>query len=246
MSKEQSLKFEELCANGTVEEVIEIAIQNDLLPVIKYFIENGGNPHFIIKSNPIVLINTVFTETRNILNVAAEENSLNVINYLLDNNVFTVDQRASENSITAFHSAIENENFEAAKLLLKKGADINAKYFWHNDSCPILKSIFIGDGNEYGIKMAKFLVKHGIQIPDDIDSLCSDLAEQKFPSKRIVKDFLLSIKKLDNSFNDSNNAYKNASPEIQEIWDIRVLNLAQEDGCTKILGTVLLFDHQAI
>ncbi|AFC71060.1 ankyrin repeat domain-containing protein [Rickettsia australis] len=79
------------------------------MPVIKYFIEKGGNPYFIIEDDYNKL--TIF-------NIAAKNGFLDIINYLLDNNIFTVDQRASENSVTPFHSAFEGDSIEAARLLL--------------------------------------------------------------------------------------------------------------------------------
>src|SRR5207237_5990243 len=107
------------------EEIVSLAARNDLVPVLEEFVKNGGDLHFVIDDG---------AEKVNLLNIAAEEGSLNVINYLLDNNIFTVNQGASEGTHVPFHSAVEGNNIEAAKLLLKKGANINAEYLRHNIS----------------------------------------------------------------------------------------------------------------
>jgi len=200
----------------TLKDIMEVAVKNDFLPVIKCFVESGYSPYFVIE-NKIA----GFKETRNILNIAAEENSLNIIKYLLGNNIFIADQRASQESITPFHSAIENGNIEAAELLLKKGADINAEYFWHNNSYSILLCLLICKCNTYGLEIAKFLIKHGVNIPDNIRALCSSIEAQKYHSNNIVEDFLLSVKKLDDLYNNFINGYKTASSEIQEAYCTR-------------------------
>ncbi|HJD55952.1 MAG TPA: hypothetical protein LFW21_04885 [Rickettsia endosymbiont of Pyrocoelia pectoralis] len=71
--------------------------------------------------------------------------------------------------------------------------------------------------------MATFLIKYGIQIPDNIDELRDDVVIRLGPIKEPIKDFLVSIKQLENlQGNDFINAYEALAPEVQEIWDIRV------------------------
>ncbi|WCR57319.1 hypothetical protein [Rickettsia asembonensis] len=98
LSEKELLEFRDYC-DKKVERIVVSAAEYDLLPVIKYFIENGGNPYFFVIKN--------YDEVSNILNVAATKGSLDIINYLLDNNIFTVDQRATENSQTPFYSTVE-------------------------------------------------------------------------------------------------------------------------------------------
>lgn len=119
--EKHNLSEEELLEYNTkkVEEIVVAEVYENLLPVVKYYIENGGNPYFVMEE---------WGKKFNIFNAAANKGCLDVINYLLDNNIFTVDQRASKNSATPFHSAVEGNNIEVAKLLLQKGADINAKF----------------------------------------------------------------------------------------------------------------------
>ncbi|MCZ6924566.1 MAG: hypothetical protein O7D30_03735 [Rickettsia endosymbiont of Ixodes persulcatus] len=75
LSEEELLKFKYGYNDKKVEAIVERAVDYDLLPVIKYFIENGGNPYFVT---------TYFSKRLNILNIAAERGCLDIINYLLE------------------------------------------------------------------------------------------------------------------------------------------------------------------
>jgi hypothetical protein len=215
-SEKEILMAQEEWGNCTAEEIVSLAARNDLVPVLEEFVKNGGDLHFVIDDG---------AEKVNLRNIAAEEGSLNVINYLLDNNIFTVNQGASEGTHAPFHSAVEGNNIEAAKLLLKKGANINAEYLRYNISYSTANKLFVVYKDENDVEfdhleMAKLLVKFGVQIPDNIDMLCSDSLVQLYPTKGLIKDLLLSIKKLENLQGDD---FANAStPEVQEIWDARI------------------------
>ncbi|MEY4463041.1 MAG: hypothetical protein RLZZ81_12 [Pseudomonadota bacterium] len=218
------------CTNCTVEEIIILAARNGFLPIVEHFFRNGGNLHFVINEGG---------EKLNLLNVAAEGDALNVINYLLDNNIFITDQRALENSRTPFHSAVEWNNIEAAKLLLKRGADMNTEFKYgivKTALRDILNIVCDADDIELNyIEMAKFLVRHGVQMPDNIDILCDDSLIQRYPTKGTIKDLLLSIKKLENlQGNDFVNAYTTSSSEVQEIWDVRI----SRDHLGKLAGFI--------
>ncbi|WP_066027628.1 ankyrin repeat domain-containing protein [Rickettsia asembonensis] len=149
LSEKELLEFRDYC-DKKVERIVVSAAEYDLLPVIKYFIENGGNPYFFVIKN--------YDEVSNILNVAATKGSLDIINYLLDNNIFTVDQRATENSQTPFYSAVEWNNIETAKFLLERGAEVNAK-FNHIGSRETTALTYIFALNNR-VEMAKLCLKH--------------------------------------------------------------------------------------
>ncbi|MGX6959931.1 MAG: ankyrin repeat domain-containing protein [Rickettsia endosymbiont of Pentastiridius leporinus] len=121
----------------TIEEVVSLATRNDFVPVLEYFAKNGGNLNFIINDG---------SRKVNLLNIASEEGALNVINYLLDNNIFSVDESVDANSKTPFHSAVEGNKITAAKLLLERNANINAKYLGHN--CNVFSTTI---GKVFGI-----------------------------------------------------------------------------------------------
>ena len=229
MLEELKVMFFELCQkkqNLSDEQLLELkqASGNDLLPILEYFTENGGNPYFIIKDGETKL---------NLLNIAAEENSLYILNYLLDKEIFTLDQEASESTQTAFHSAVEGNQIEATKLLLKRGANINAIYLRHGESHSAIEKLFriYKDENciEYDyLEITKFLIKYGVTIPTSnyINKLCTDSFIQFHPNKGPIKDLLLSIKNLEDLYSigqgdDFINAYKALDTETQEIWNIR-------------------------
>ncbi|HJD59696.1 MAG TPA: ankyrin repeat domain-containing protein [Rickettsia endosymbiont of Omalisus fontisbellaquei] len=204
LSEEELLELRADYNEKKIKIMIAEAAHYDLLPVIKYFIEKGGNPYFVIEEYGAELT---------ILNVAAKKGSLDIINYLLDKNIFTVDQRASKNSATPFHSAVEGNNIKAAELLMQKRADINAKF-----NIGEKKTVWYYIFTMNHIEMAKFLLKHGIYVPD-IDLL----------DRREVGNLLLPIKELEDLYlyddskdSDFISAYNALNPEVQEIWDIRV------------------------
>lgn len=230
LSDEQVEEIKGRFIDYTQEGIIDIAVAKNLLPVIHYVVENKGDVLFILNDrianddddDDIVGDDL---EPYNMLNVAAEAEALDIINYFLDRKIFTVNQRAHENCKTALHSAVENNNIKAVELLLQKGADINAEFFnnLQNITFSSLDQV-IHLSNEGGaeieyMEMAKLLVKHGVQIRTNIDQLV--------PSA--IKDFLLSIKKLDDSYNsalsngknDFCDIYENLKFEDQEIWFFR-------------------------
>ncbi|QQV75323.1 hypothetical protein H6P87_00876 [Rickettsia tillamookensis] len=221
LSEEELLEFKHIYNTKEVESLVERAAYYDLLPVIKYFIENGGNPYFVIEE---------FGEEVTILNIAARKGSLDIINYLFDNNVFTVDQRASENAKTPFHSAVESDSIKAVEFLLQKGADINAEF----NCVGQVKTAWLFVVQLNFIEMAKFLLKHNVCIPEL--SYSYNVPE--------LKDFLLPIKKLENLYitaqgNDFINTYNSSTPEVQAIWDARVSYLTHENSGTTIAGASL-------
>jgi len=223
LSEEQLLELKQAFEfeTHTIEKILSLAARNDLLHLIERFVEKGGDLHFVIDE---------CGEKLNLLNIAAEEGSLNIIKYLLDNNIFNVDQRAFEDSKTPFHSTVEYNNIESAKLLLKRGADIQAK-FKHGIVKTAVHEVFGSMCDANGVQhnyleMAKFLVKHGVDIPDHMDLLCRDWFIQQYPAKGSIKNFLLSIKNLENLqiTNQKSNfikAYEVLDSETQEVWNIR-------------------------
>ncbi|ABV75148.1 Ankyrin repeat [Rickettsia akari str. Hartford] len=174
LSEEELPEFRAYYRDGKAEAIVEESADQDLLPVIKYFIEKGGNPYLIIEDDYNKL--TIF-------NIAANNGFLDIINYLLDNNIFTVDRRASENSVTPFHSAVEVDSIEAARLLLQNGADVNAEfeYAW----AVKIAWLFVLELNR--IEMAQILLENSIFIPKmhAFDSI----------SLPLIANLLLSIKK---------------------------------------------------
>ncbi|HJD59697.1 MAG TPA: ankyrin repeat domain-containing protein [Rickettsia endosymbiont of Omalisus fontisbellaquei] len=213
LSEEELLEFRAYYREGKAKLTVAEAAYHDLLPVIKYFIENGGDPYFVMD---------YMGGEFNIFNIAAKKGSLDIINYLLDKNIFTVDQRASKNSKTPFHSAVEGNNIKVVELLLKRGADINAKFEYVKQVGTAW--FFVVQLNL--IEMAKFLLKQGIFIPK--------LALTDAP---VFKNFLLSMEKLENLQGDNLiKAYKASTPEAQEIWDARIAHLTHENITTEIAG----------
>ncbi|MCC8377229.1 MAG: ankyrin repeat domain-containing protein [Rickettsia endosymbiont of Graphium doson] len=191
--------------------------------ILEYFTKNGGDPRFIIEEE---------IGKTDLLNIAAENGSLDVIAYLLDNNIFAINKGVSEDIKTVFDLAVESNKIETFKYLLKRGTKINAKF---NDEMIefALYNIVKYIEEDYR-EMAKFLVKHGAQIPDSTSALGNTLGNIICPEHRIerdptvgdIKDFLLSIGKLEDLYStgqgdDFINAYKALDTETQEIWNIR-------------------------
>ena len=181
-SEEEILAAQHIFGNYALERIVVLAARNEsLLPIIEHCIRNGGNPDFVIHERDEIL---------NLLNMAAIGDALNVINYLLDNNIFTVDQRAFKDSRIPFHSAVQWNNIEAAKLFLKRGADMHAE-FEDIEVRTALHDVFDAryylDNELDYIEMSKFLVRFGIRILDDIDMLCSDSLVQHHPTKGLLK-----------------------------------------------------------
>lgn len=88
---------------------------------------------------------------------AASAGNCDIINYLLDNGM-TVDSRCGPTkSETALMTASENEQIEAVKLLIKRGADINAQ---NNDG---LTSLMIAVDYEH-LSVVKILVESGADM----------------------------------------------------------------------------------
>jgi|GEM_PF-2297435 len=236
--EEELEQFRQETANATFNDIACIAACENDVSAIEFFIKEGDNPYFVDEDG-----NTI-------LNLAAESGSLDVINYLLDNNIFTVDQRASENSKTPFHSAVEEYNIEAAELLLKKGADINA---------VSLISVLLPNGDraieektalyttihrappadeesellKHG-KIFKLLLKHGAEIkydneiPDKQLILnCPFIFDSPDSNSQISK-LAFEIKSLEDLYIVPNgnfiNTYESSSPAIQEIWRDRLFN----------------------
>ncbi|WP_341791990.1 ankyrin repeat domain-containing protein [Rickettsia endosymbiont of Gonocerus acuteangulatus] len=160
----------------------------------------------------------------NLLNIAAENGSIDVIAYLLDNNIYTIDKEVSEDDKTALELAIEYNKLEAFKYLLKRGAKINAEF---NDEILEfgLYCRFRYVGEDYR-EMAKFLVKHGAQIPYDMSLSWNNHRIREEPTIGYVRDFLLSITNLEDLYSigqgdDFIKAYEALDTETQEIWNIR-------------------------
>lgn len=228
LSEQELLEFKQIpdFQMPSIEEALALAARNDLLPMLEYFTKNEGNLHIILDHD---------NEKLSLLNIAAEEGSLDVLNYLLDNEV---EQESPKCTQTAFHSAIEGNQIEAAKLLLKRGADINAIYLRHEKGYSALDKLFgiYMDENDVEfdyLEMAKFLVKCSVQIPNEVNTLYSDSFIQNQPNKGPIKNLLISIKELEglnivDHKSDFNDAYNALDSEIQEIWDVRVSkNLAR-------------------
>lgn len=218
-SEEELLEAKQEWENYPVEEIVAAAVECNFLHILEYFTKNGGDSRFIIEEE---------RGKTDLLNIAAENGSLDVIAYLLDNNIFAINKGVSEDIKTIFDLAVESNKIETFKYLLKRGTKINAKF---NDEMIefALYNIVKYIEEDYR-EMAKLLVKHGAQIPDSTSALgniiCPEHRIERDPTIGDIKDFLLSIGKLEDLYStgqgdDFIKAYNALNPETQEIWNIR-------------------------
>jgi ankyrin repeat protein len=97
--------------------------------------------------------------------IAAGEGNIRMTKYFLQNHSIPVDDREinltgyQENGWTALHWASVKGNIRTAKILLKRGANINAISEYDIDKTPLLFSLSYNQ-----IQMAKLLIRKGADV----------------------------------------------------------------------------------
>lgn len=162
-------------------ETLKTAVVDDDISVVKYLLEHGADPNGeenytivdAVTNGNLSMVNLLLDHgckpiqdtAAAALTEAIENNYLIILEVLLKRNIYPAAKLVTEKETThplsdALVCAVENNNLEAAKLLIEHGADVNG-YGWitgagANDGLPLLVA-----ANKPTSEWVDFLLKHG-------------------------------------------------------------------------------------